>query len=43
MIGKLTGDQKSVSIRFGLVIIEFDRVGVSAPSRSQIHFWLVLK
>jgi hypothetical protein len=30
--GKPSGDQKTVSIRFGVLIVCFDRVGVTAPS-----------
>jgi hypothetical protein len=29
---KLNGDQKTVNIRFGLLIVCFDRVGVTTPS-----------
>jgi hypothetical protein len=32
--GKPSGDQKTVSIRFGLLIVCLDRVGVTAPSET---------
>jgi hypothetical protein len=35
--GKSSGDQKTASIHFGLLIIYLDRIGVTAPSGT--HAW----
>jgi hypothetical protein len=34
--GKPSGDQKTVSIRFGLLIVCLDQVGVTAPSGTNV-------